>query len=81
MQIVLISPDFTQANIAKGDDIRDAIEEFWSSVWQQGYDADGRILHKYGDWTVYERVADGSLIPQGSLKTLAADQFKGRITL
>lgn len=61
MEIVLISPSFSEIRAARGTDLKDAIEAFKSSVWQQGWGADAKVMNDYGDWLVYERREDQSL--------------------
>lgn len=68
MRIVLISPDFSGVIAAQGSDLKDAIEAFWSSVWEQGWNPDGKILGAYGDWTIYQESEDGTLVPQERLQ-------------
>lgn len=68
MKIVLIDRTMSQIRSQEGDDLKDAIEAFWSSVWEQGWNPDERILQTYGDWTVLIETPSGKLIPQGLLK-------------
>lgn len=80
MRIILIDPYFCNAypyDDKEEETLKNAIESFWSSVWEQGGDPDGKILSTYGDWTVYIKEADGTLKPQGMLEDLV--DSKGRV--
>lgn len=68
MRIVLMDRNMSECRSQQGDDIRDAIEGFWSSIWEQGYDPDAKILEVYGDWTIFEETPSGKLIPLTQLK-------------
>lgn len=80
MQIVLISPNLEEVVSAEGDklssyslEIEDALRNFNSEQWQQGWDPDQKILDKYGNWTVYIRYQpSGALAMLGSYADLLA---------
>lgn len=68
IKIVLIDRDMSDIRSREGSDLKDAIEGFWSSVWEQGWNPDAQILKTYGDWTIFEHTPSGKLIPLGLLK-------------
>lgn len=68
IEIVLVDPDYSRIHSSVGDDFRDAIQGLISSVWEQGYDANGRILRDYGYWFVYQEQSDGALHRLGLLE-------------
>ncbi len=70
MKIILIDSSFSDIRTREGDDLQDAIEGFWSEVWEQGYDPDKKILDMYGDWMVYVQSEYGTLVPQQRLRNL-----------
>lgn len=70
MEIVLIDALFSAIHHAQGDCLKDAIESFKSSVWQQGWGADDRVMNKYGDFGVYEKLPNGSLKYLGVMKDI-----------
>lgn len=81
MRIVLIDPSFSDARSAQHyqeDTLEDAISNFWSSVWEQGWNPDKRILDIYGGWMVYQQNKSGALIPKGRLKDLKEGQPIGK---
>jgi hypothetical protein len=69
-EIVLIDPLFSQVKCDRGDDLKDAIASFKSSVWEQGWGAGERVMREYGDWSVYRKQDDNSLKYLGKLKNL-----------
>jgi hypothetical protein len=75
MKIVLIDRFFSRVrSTGQEETLNDAISEFWSSVWEQGWNPDERILDAYGNWTVYQLNESGALIPLGLLKDLEVVQ-------
>jgi hypothetical protein len=75
MKIVLISPQNSDARIALGDDLPDALETFHSIYFDQGFGTgeDRRnqiILEDFGDYQVYAEQPDGDLRWQGCYAVL-----------
>lgn len=68
--IVLIDPFFSAIHSSKGSDIKDAVELFKSSVWQQGWGADQKVMRDYGDWSVYEKLSSTRLEYRGLMKDI-----------
>jgi len=69
MQYLIISPDWDEIKQIGGDDVHDAVESFKSSVWTQGWDADGRVDRQYGDWIIFEKLSPTELIFQGTVRS------------
>lgn len=63
--LMLTSPEMNESRSALGDDLADAIASFHSSVWEQGGQADQRVLDQFGDWKVYE-VFDEMFLPNSA---------------
>ncbi len=70
MKIVLINSRFSVIFHCSGDNLKDAVECFKSSVWQQGWGADERVRREYGDLRVYKKLANGSLEYSGLMKDI-----------
>lgn len=70
MEIVLIDSLFSAIFHAQGDNLKDAVESFKSSVWQPGWNADERVMREYGNWNVYKKLANGSLEYSGLMKDI-----------
>lgn len=70
LQVIFIDPlDYSECCIQTGSSLDDAVENFKSSHWEQGADADARLLSEYGDWKVYLKIGD-TLLFQGEAKSL-----------
>lgn len=50
--------------------MKDAVESFKSSMWKQGWGADDKVMKKYGDFGVYEKLPNGSLKYLGLMKDI-----------
>jgi hypothetical protein len=80
MEIVLISPDSSGVRSSQGLNLNDAVEGFLSSVWEQGWNPDQKILDNYGHWIVYKKGDDGTLTPQGALSAVLEQSRVKQIT-
>jgi hypothetical protein len=69
VRIALISIRGERVLESDGDDLRDAIQSFVSRVWEEGWNADQRVLDLYGDWGIYQFEGD-NLIFKGTLRSL-----------
>lgn len=71
MTFVVIHPNFYDIKTIQGTDLKDAVEAFKSSVWQQGWGADERVMREYGDWGFYKKLDERCLTYCGSLRGLS----------
>jgi len=69
-KIVLIDSVFSAIFHCSGDNLKDAVESFKSSVWQQGWGADEKVMREYGDLRVYKKLANSSLLYLGLMKDI-----------
>lgn len=66
---VLISPEMDAIKACTGEEIFEALRDFRSSVWRQGWGADERVDEEYKDWLVFE-LETGNLYCRGTFAEL-----------
>lgn len=68
MNYLIISPAMDEIKEIEGADIYDAVDSFKSSVWEQGWDADGRVDRQYGDWMIFEKYSPTEMVSRGTVR-------------
>jgi hypothetical protein len=85
LELVLLEPasearysrEALGAQIVQGDSMGDALQMFHSDVWEQGWDADERVMNRYGKYKVYRYGGDEHLFYEGTFEQLYNKHCKG----
>lgn len=67
---VFLSPDLTTGETRTAETPTESVQDFLASKWEQGWNADERVMQRYGNWNVYN-LENRSLIFQDTVQNLA----------